>query len=334
MTAAGCLAALVKNIPAGDLQVLKKEASRLPAVVSAAAAWNLPGAWNSLQKAVPEGSDENRGWQVCTYGVDEDFPETVGIQVVKGRRFSRLFHDQDSLLINETMARQLGWDQPLGRRIAVADRPGTVVGVVRDFQFRDPSFPVGPSLFYMETEKLNYLLLKFRPGTSLPDLMRQVKGAWDRVVRDYPFETVLLDDHFRHIYSWMDKVYVIMTVLNTVILFVACLGLLGLVSFAVERRTKEVGIRKVMGASVTGIFALISREFVLLVMLANAAGLLLGSWIVGQMFRMMISSNRVSPDAGLYLLTAFMTLGATLLAISWEIRRAARANPVDSLRYE
>jgi putative ABC transport system permease protein len=328
------LAALVKNIPASDLQVLKKELSRLPAVASVAAAWNLPGAWSSLQKVVPEGVDENRGWQVSAYGVDEGFSETVGVQILQGRGFSERFHDQQSLLVNETLARQLGWNQPLGRRITIADRPGTVVGVVKDFQFRDPSFPLGPSLFYMETEKLNYLLLKFKPGVPFPDLLRQVKNTWDRVVKDFPLETITLDDHFRNIYSWMDKVYVIMTVLNTAILFVACLGLLGLVSFSVERRTKEVGIRKVMGASVAGIFGLISREFVLLVTLANLAGLLLGTWIVEQMFRMMISYNRVSPDAGVYLLTAAMTLGATLLAISWEIRRAARANPVDSLRYE
>jgi putative ABC transport system permease protein len=186
----------------------------------------------------------------------------------------------------------------------------------------------------MEMEKLNYVLLKFQPGSPFPDLLQQVKKAWDRVMPDYPFETILLDDHFRHIYSWMDKVYVIMTILNTVILFVACLGLLGLVSFAVERRTKEVGIRKVMGASIASIFTLISREFILLVTLANLAGILLGAWIVERMFRMMISYNRVDLDAGIYVLTVVMTLGATLLAISWEIGRAARANPVDSLRYE
>jgi len=328
------LAALVKNIPAGDLQILKKELSRLPAVASVAAAWNLPGHWNSEQKVAPEGTDENRGWLVNAYGVDEGFAGTVGIRLLKGRDFSQAFHDQQSLLINETLARHLGWDQPLGRRITIGDRLGTVVGVVKDFQFRAPSFPVGPALFYMETDKLNYLLLKFQPGYPYPEMLQQVKKVWDRVVRDYPFETTLLDDHFRHVYSWMDKVYVIMTILNTVILFVACLGLLGLVSFAVERRTKEVGIRKVMGASVAGIFTLISREFVLLVTLANLAGILLGTWIVERMFRMMISYNRVDLDAGIYVLTAAMTLGATLLAISWEIRRAARANPVDSLRYE
>jgi putative ABC transport system permease protein len=328
------LAALVKNIPAGDLQVLKKELSRLPAVVSVGAAWNLPGAWNSEQKVVPEGTDENRGWLVNTYGVGDGFTETVGVRLLKGRSFSQAFHDQQSLIVNETLARQLGWDQPLGRRMTIAGRQGIVVGVARDFQFRDPSFSQGPALFYLETEKLNYLLLKYRPGVPSPDLLQQVKKAWDRVVRDYPLETITLDDHFQDIYSWMNKVYVIMTVLNTVILFVASLGLLGLVSFAVDRRTKEVGIRKVLGASISSIFKLISREFILLVAAANVAGMLLGTWIVEQMFRMMISYNRVGLDAGIYTLTAAMTLGATLLAISWEIVRAARANPVDSLRYE
>jgi ABC-type antimicrobial peptide transport system permease subunit len=125
-----------------------------------------------------------------------------------------------------------------------------------------------------------------------------------------------------------------MTVLNSLILFVASLGLLGLVSFAVDRRTREVGIRKVLGASVANIFALISREFILLVLLANVVGMLLGTWIIERLFAMMISYNRTSPDAGLFLITVAMTLGATLLAISWEIGRASRQNPVESLRHE
>ncbi len=328
------LAMLVKNIPAGDLQVLKKELSRLPAVVSVGAAGNLPGAWSSEQKVAPEGADENRGWLVSAYGVDDGFAETVGIRLVKGRNFSRAFNDRQSLIINETLARQLGGDQPLGMRMTLAGRQGIVVGVARDFQFRDPSFPQGPALFYMEAEKLNYLLLKFQKGLPLPALRQQVNQVWERIVRDYPMETITLDDHFLDVYSWMNKVYVIMIVLNTVILFVASLGLLGLVSFAVDRRTKEVGIRKVLGASVADIFGLISREFILLVALANIIGMLLGTWIIERMFRMMISSNRVGPDAGVFLVTAAMTLGATLLAISWEIARAARANPVDSLRHE
>ncbi len=328
------LAMLVKNIPTGDLRVLKKELSHLPVVVSIGAAWNLPGAWSSEQKVVPEGTDENRGWLVNTYGVDDGFPETVGIRLLKGRSFSQAFNDRLSLIINETLARQLGWNQPLGRRVTIADRQGIVAGVAKDFQFRDPSFSQGPALFYLETEKLNYLLLKYRPGVSFPDLLQQVKKGWDRVVRDYPFETITLDDHFQDVYSWMNKVYVIMTVLNTLILFVASLGLLGLVSFAVDRRTKEVGIRKVLGASVSSIFHLISREFILLVALANIIGMLLGTWIVQRLFAMMISYNRIGPDAGVFLMTAAMTLGAMLLAISWEIARAARANPVDSLRYE
>jgi len=328
------LAVLVKNIPAGDLQVLKKELSRLPAVVSVSASWSLPGAWNTEQKVVPEGTDENRGWLVNTYGVDVGFAETIGVRILQGRDFSQAFNDQQSLIVNEALVRQLGWDQPLGRQIAIAGKRGTVVGVAKDFQFRDPSFLQGPALLCMETEKLNYMLLKSLPGFPFPDLLQQVKKVWNRVMPDYPFETILLDDHFRYIYSWMDRVYVIMAILNTVILFVACLGLLGLVSFAVERRTKEVGIRKVMGASIASIFALISREFVLLVTLANLVGILLSTWTVERMFRMMISYNRVNLDAGIYALTVAMTLGATLLAISWEINRAARANPVDSLRYE
>jgi len=328
------LAVSAKNVSPERLAVLKKELERLPAVLASAASAGLPGAWGPKEKVVPEGTDMDRGWLVNTYGVDVGFSETVGIRLLQGRDFSRAFHDRQSVLINETLLHRLGWDQPLGRRITFAGRQGTVVGVLKDFQFRDPHFDLGPALLYLETEKPNWLLIKYRPGEAPGNVEEQVKHVWNGILRDFPFESITLDDHFQDIYSWMNKVYVIMTVLNSLILFVASLGLLGLVSFAVDRRTREVGIRKVLGASVANIFALISREFILLVLLANVVGMLLGTWIIERLFAMMISYNRTSPDAGLFLITAAMTLGATLLAISWEIGRAARANPVDSLRHE
>ena len=328
------LAVAVKEVPAGDREVLKMELGRLPDAVSVAGAASLPGMWNAELKVVPEGIDENRGWRINAYGVSEEFTRTLGMTLRQGRGFSRAFNDRDSLLINETLARQLGWGQPLGRRIAIDGKNGTVVGVVRDFQFRDPTFSLGPALLFLESEKINYLLIKLRPGANVAAARQRAEQAWKQVARDYPYVSITLDDYFNDVYSWMNKVYVIMAVLNMLILFVACLGLLGLVSFAVERRTKEIGLRKVLGASVSGIFALITREFVWLVILANIVGMALGSWLVAKLFRMMIRYNLVSLDASIYLLTAALTLGATLLAISWEIQRAARANPVDSLRYE
>jgi putative ABC transport system permease protein len=328
------LAVAVKNVSNENLAVFKKELERLPAVLSSTASTGLPGNWAPEAKVIPENTDADRGWLVNTYGVDVGFNETLGVRLLQGRDFSRAFHDRQSLIINETLARRLGWDQPLGRRINLADRQGTIVGVARDFQFRNPSFNQGPALLYLEMEKLVWLLVKCRPGVALGNVREQVKPIWNGIFHDYPFESVTLDDYFQDIYSWMNKVYTIMAVLNSAIIFVASLGLLGLVSFAVDRRKKEVGIRKVLGASVSGIFGLISREFIMLVALANILGILLGSWIVQRLFAMMISYNRISTDAGVFLLTAAMTLGATMLAISWEIGRAARANPVDSLRYE
>ena len=328
------LAVAVKDVPARDRETLITELGRLPDAVSVAAAASLPGTWDAELKAVPEGIDENRGWRVNAYGVNEEFTQTLGMQLLQGRGFSRAFNDRDSLLINETLARQLGWGQPLGRRIAIDGKNGTVVGVVRDFQFRNPSFALGPAILFRESEKINYLFIKLRPGADNVAVQERVEQTWKRVVRDYPYFAITLDDYFNDIYSWMNKVYVIMAVLNTVILFVACMGLLGLVSFAVERRTKEIGIRKVLGASVSGIFGLVTREFLWLVILANIVGMALGNWLVAKLFRIMIRYNLASLDASIYFLTAVLTLGATLLAISWEINRAARANPIDSLRYE
>jgi len=328
------IAVSVNNVPANSLEVLKKELQSLPATVSVGASIGLPGNWGMEQKAAPEGTDESRGWLVNTYGVDDGFSGTVGLGLVRGRSFSREFNDQNSLLINETLVRQLGWAQPLGKQITFADKKGTVVGVVRDFQFRNPSFDVGPALFFHETKNLNWLLLKFRQGQPFAEVLEQVKKTWNGILRDFPYESTTLEDHFEDIFKWMDKVYDIMTVLNTIIIFVASLGLLGLVSYAVEKRTREIGLRKVLGASVPGIVRLISREFIVMVLLANVVGMGLSTWVIQRLFQMMIRYNRASLDVGMFVLTTVLTLTAAIAAMTSQILRAARANPVETLHYE
>jgi putative ABC transport system permease protein len=328
------IAVSVNSVPSQSLDLLKKELQRLPAAVAVGASIGLPGDWGPEQKAVPQDADESRGLRVNTYGVAEGFSETIGLELVRGRSFSREFNDQSSLLINETLARQFGWDQPLGKQIAFADQKGIVVGVVEDFQFRNPSFAVGPALFFHASKNLNWLLIKFRPGQSAPAVTEQVKKTWDAILRDFPFEATTLEVHFEEIYRWMDKVSDIMTVLNSVILFVSGLGLLGLVSYAVEKRTREIGIRKVLGASVPGIVKLVSSEFLGLVLLANVAGMGLSVLVIRKMFQMMIRYNRAGLDVGMFVLTAVLTLAAAAAAMASQVLRAARANPVESLHYE
>jgi putative ABC transport system permease protein len=328
------LAVSFKNVPPDTLEVLKKELGRYPGMISVAAASGLPGSWGPEQNVIPEGMDENRGWMVNAYGVDFGFVETVGIKMAQGRSFSRAFNDKNSLIINETLVRRIGWTQPLGRRITIGGEKRTVVGVAGDFQFRSAHFGLAPAVLYLESKEINWLLLKFSADQRFAVVLDHIKKTWNEFVVDYPFEWITLDDYFHDIYSWMEKVFYIMRILNTIIVFVAALSLFGLVSYSVERRTKEIGIRKVLGASVPGIIRLLSGEFVLLVILANLLAIPVSAWVTQRLMRIQISFSLVRLDFGMCALTIVMTLAATILAISWQIWRAARANPAESLHYE
>ena len=328
------IAVSFKNVPPDTLEVLKKELGRYPGTISVAAATGLPGSWGPEQSVIPEGKNESRGWMVNAYGVDFGFVETVGIKMAQGRSFSRTFNDKNSLIINETMVRRIGWTQPLGRQITMGGEKRTVVGVARDFQFRTAAFGLAPAVLYLESKEFNWLLLKFSSDQRFAVMLDHLKKTWNEYVVDYPFEWITLDDYFHDIYSWMERVFYIMRILNTIIVFVAALSLFGLVSYSVERRTKEIGIRKVLGASVPGIIRLLSGEFVMLVILANILAIPFSAWVTQRLMRMQISFSLVRLDAGMCALTIVMTLAATILAISWQIWRAARANPAESLHYE
>ena len=277
---------------------------------------------------------------MSVYGIDSLFLETLDIQLVKGRGFSALFTDASSTtrvggaLVNETAARALGWEEPLGQRLPFKPNGNeyTVVGVVKDFHFASLREEIEPMLLAPVSDFWSsYISIKLEPGDPAASLSSFEK-TWEQFAPDLPFEYFFLDDAFDRLYRAEDQLAGIFNAFTLMAIVVACLGLFGLAAFTAEQRTKEIGIRKVLGATVSAIAMLLSRDFLKLVLVAAAlatpiAYIAMNHWLREFAYRIEMSWQ-------IFLMAGLATLILGLLTVSYQAVKAALADPVKSLRYE
>ena len=265
--------------------------------------------------------------------VDYDFVPTLDIELIEGRNYSRdLGKDvAASVIINETLARQLGPGSPIGKTLRFFDEM-TVIGVVKDFHFRSLHHKIGPALLKCEPEyPFSRLVVRVRPD-DIPGTLAYMRDRWEAVTQSSGFRYFFLDESIDRQYRTEERLHRIVGYGTLLAVFVACLGAFGLTAFAVTRRTKEIGIRKISGASVTDVVGLLSREFVLLVGAANAIAWPVAWWAMDRWLQDF--AYRIDPGVGTFVLGGLLTLAVVLLTVSTRTIRAARANPVDALRYE
>jgi putative ABC transport system permease protein len=316
-----------------SLEPLKTEIARHPRVRGVSASANLPLVWSENRPARPAGSQPEKAVTVDAYGVDYGFVEALEMEIKKGRSFSREMGDGMNYIINEAAAGKLPWPDPLGQLLTVGDRTGTVVGVVKNFLFDDIGFQIPPAVLYVESGRLNVVLVKYSRGGGFPEIREFLRQKWAAFAPDFPFDCSTLDDQFHAFFDLAGRLAAFLNAIGLVTVFFACLGLLGLAAFMVERRTKEIGIRKVLGGSLTGITWAITREYLVLVGVANVLGLaliFLGWRKVMQTGLLFLTD--IGP--GTYALSVFVSIAAALVAVTSQTWRAAQANPVDSLKVE
>jgi len=302
-------------------------------MVSAAAA--LPVGWNTERQVLPEGVSETEKRTMNVYDVDYDFVALLDMEIVRGRSFSRNFADETGFILNETAVRQLQWgENPLGRRLTIGEEQGTVIGVVKDYHFKDLYFTsIAPSVLRLQPEHLNYMLVKYAGGSGDESVVvGRIRESWKVFNPDLPFEYVTLSDFFKDTFEG-DKTAEMSGALGIMAIILSCMGLLGLSSFAVERKIKEIGIRKVLGASVPGIIKMLIKEFLKLVVIANIIALPIAYFIMSQMIKFMFSYP-MTIGADIFIFTALITLAVAFLTVTSQTLKAAHASPVDSLKYE
>jgi putative ABC transport system permease protein len=280
----------------------------------------------------PEATDED-ALMVEAFGVDYNFVEVLDIPLLQGRSFSREYGDENSLIITETAARKMQWEDAIGCQLEVDGKTGTVVGVAEDFLFGDIEFEMPAAILFLDRENLNYMLIKYRASASYRDLRTDLEAKWREVAPGIPFNCILLDDYFMDSFGLIKKIAGIFTYIGLIAVLFSCLGLLGLASYMTERRTKEMGIRKILGASFGNIIWTVIKEFIILVIIADVLGLAIiyVGWQsilqMGLLFIQDISANT-------YIFVIGITLITSVLAITSQTLKTAWANPIESLRYE
>jgi len=315
--------------------------TQIQGIVSASTTTSIPsgGAFGDSYKAQP---DENvadvKDIGLNSFMVDESFIPTLGIKVVQGRNFSKAFSDSASIILNQEAVRQIGWKDPIGKWV---EYPGgnnvrfKVIGVVKNFNIESLQSAIMPfALFNLSSKTYDFghnVIAKVR-SQDLPKVINQVESKWKSFASAEPFDYNFLDAAFDSQYRSEQRLGSIFSIFAVLSIFIACLGLFGLSAFMAERRTKEIGVRKVLGASVSNVVVLLSKDFLRLTLIAiviafPVAWYFMNKWLEDFAYRINITWT-------IFLIAGFGTLIITLVTISFQAIGAAVANPVKSLRTE
>jgi len=266
--------------------------------------------------------------------VDYDYVKTMGMQLVKGRNFSPDFGtDSSAVIINESAAKFLDYSDPIGKKIYSLDSkpvPFIIIGVVKNFNFESLHKTVGPlGLFLGKSMGLVSLKVK---AASTPSILEIAEAKWKTMAPGMPFSYRFMDDAFAEMYKSEQRAGKIALTFSVLAILIACLGLFGLAAFIAEQRTKEIGIRKVLGASVNGIVQLLSKDFVLLVLIAFVIALPIAWWAMNKWLQDF--AYRINISWWVFLLAGVASLLIALITVSFQAVKAALTNPVRNLRTE
>jgi putative ABC transport system permease protein len=317
-----------------SVTAVRAELLRHPGIESVASASYLPTetiGWGGLTW---EGGEARQEFQAAFLSVDADFVKTLGLTVVEGRNFSAANPaDAGRFLVNQAAVRQMGVNHALGLQIQFWHHRGPIVGVVRDFANRHLANATAPMVMSCGPWGVNrnYLFLKLKPGDPRPAL-RHFQAVWRRVNPGFPAEYQFLDEAYDRMYANERRLSRIILGFTLLAVFISGLGLVGLASFLAEEKTKEIGVRKVVGASSWRIVSLLSMNFARLVLAANVIAWPLGYLVMHQWLENYADHVRIGPLV--FILAGAAGLVAALFSVGYQTLRAATANPVESLRHE
>jgi ABC-type antimicrobial peptide transport system permease subunit len=268
--------------------------------------------------------------------VTHDYGKTIGWSVVAGRDFSRAFADSTSILLNESAVRFMGVKDPIGmvvtRKMEPSNRRYTVVGVVKDMLMESPYENVEPAIYFMDYENVNWILLRLNPGRSAGESVAAIGKIFRRLIPSAPFDYQFADKEFAKKFAVEERIGGLSAVFAALAVFISCIGLFGLAAFVAEQRTREIGVRKLLGASVSGLWMLVSKDFVWLAGLSclvavPVADIAMGGWLRNYPYH-------VPLDWWIFALACGTTMLLVLCTVSYQAIRSALANPIESLRSE
>ena len=320
------------NYTRSRLRPLIEDLSRHPDIAAVSAAMWVPASWGSERRVVLEGAGDRDAWTMNAYGIDYGFIELLEMEILQGRTFSPKFADSGSYILNQTAARSLNRDNPIGKKLTIRGKTGVVIGVVKDFHFKNLLEEISPTVLFLEINYLNYLYIKISDA-PVARVLNFVENRWRIFSPAMPFEYSMLTDRYGKNLLGIKKWGALAGLISVFIILFSCLGLFGLASYTTQKRTKEIGIRKAHGASMTNIVGLILTDFLKLIGLAMIIAWPL-FYFLDQILVRDIFAYSAETGFAFYFFAGLLALITGLLAVLLQTIKAARANPIEALRYE
>ncbi len=320
-------------------ELLKNEFLTNPNVVSASAGFRAPVSQYVIDvSAYPDGFDGNARFTAEMNFVDTDYITNYGMQLLAGRSFSKEFStdSKEAFIINETLAKKLNYQRPqdaIGNKLPTGFNhlEGTIVGVVKDFHTNSLHTEIKPLIMLYRPDFFRTVSVEIRPG-NMAGTIAFLEGVWQKHIKDYPFQYNFLNDSLAKLYTAEENILQVVTTSSALAIFIACLGLFGLSAFTAEQRTKEIGVRKVLGASMQNIILLLSQDFLKLILVAGIIAIPIGYYAADTLLQNFAYRIEVSLLTGL--LATVMAIIIALATVSFQAVKAAVMNPVETLRYE
>ena len=323
------------DLPKGE--VLIAEINKNPSVVNSTLTDFSFKSGISNIALLPEGASETEITSQPVISVDENFMKTFQIQLAAGREFSNS-HVTDTtgdFMVNETAVKLFGWKNPeeaIGKKLDWGlGKKGKVIGVVKDFNFASLHDNIQPLIIHILPDWYRFVAIRVKPE-NLPETLQNLESTWKDITTDSPFEYSFLDEDFGKLYKEEQNLQSVLSLFTLLSIAIACLGLFGLAAFTIKQRFKEIAVRKVLGASVTGIIGLLSKDFLLLVVISALIAFPLAWW--GMYKWLQDFAYRIDIGWWTFLAAAVAALLIALLTISFQAIKAAITNPVKSLRTE
>ena len=319
---------------AGNLRTVGQELSQHSSVVGITLLSTLPDHVESTtDKVVWEGKAKDEDLSIAVISVDYGFLDVFGAEMANGRYFSPEFATdlKEGYIVNESAVKVMGIESPVGTRFSLFGREGTIVGVVKDFHHRSLHYEIEPLVLTILPSWLDNICIKIS-SDDVPATMSYLEKTFNECAPGYPFDYSFLDEEIDNLYRAEQRMGTIFDYSTLIAVFLSCLGLFGLASFTAEQRTKEIGIRKVLGASVPAVVALLSKEFISWVALANliawpVAYIVMTRWLED-------FANRTQMEWSTFAYAALIAVAIAVLTVSSKAIGAALANPVDALKHE
>ena len=322
-----------------NFAAMRSEFLQIPTVQSVSVTSRVPGEWKNILEfeAIPQGATEADARTMNFFGVDSHFLETFEVELAAGRNFiETMTTDTTAVLINEAAAETFGWDDPINKSFTIPSQnfEAHIIGVVRDFNFRSLHEKVDPLILghsHNPIHAIDYFTSKIA-NVDIPATIKSLEDIHEKYDKVTPFEYHFLDQQLENFYESDQRVSALFGMAAGLAIFISCLGLFGLAAFTAEQRTNEIGVRKVLGATVTQIILLLSKEFTKLVIIALFIAVPIAYFASNKWLQEF--AYRIDIGLGTFLIAGLLVLIIAWSTIAYQAIKAALTNPVDALRYE